>query len=75
MGSHFLLRGVKGKRGRPVARSCPTLCDPVDRGPPGSSVHGIFRARGLEWGDVAFSAYETAIPIRLFFRITVLFVT
>ena len=30
---------------------------------------------GLEWGDVAFSAYETAIPIRLFFRITVLFVT
>ena len=40
-----------------VARSCPTLCDPVDCGPPGSSVHGIFRARGLEWGDVAFSAY------------------
>ena len=40
----------------------------VYSGPPGSSVHGIFRARGLEWGDVAFSAYETAIPIRLFFR-------
>ena len=32
-----------------VARSCPTLCDPVDCSPPGSSVHGIFPARLLEW--------------------------
>ena len=42
---------------------------------PGSSVHGIFRARGLEWGAVAFSEYETTIIPILFFRITVLFVT
>ena len=31
------------------------LCDPVDRSPPGSSVHGIFQARVLEWGAIAFS--------------------
>ena len=32
-----------------VAQSCPTLCDPMDCSPPGSSVHGIFQARILEW--------------------------
>ena len=36
-------------------QSCPTLCDPIDSSPPGSSVHGIFQARTLEWGAVAFS--------------------
>ena len=36
-------------------QSCPTLCDPIDSSPPGSSVHGIFQARGLEWGAIAFS--------------------
>ena len=36
-------------------QSCPTLCDPIDDSPPGSSVHGIFQARVLEWGAVAFS--------------------
>ena len=39
-----------------VAQSCPTLSDPMDCGPPGSSVHGIFQARVLEWGAIAFSA-------------------
>ena len=34
---------------------CPTLCDPIDRSPPGSSVHGISQARVLEWGAIAFS--------------------
>ena len=38
-----------------VAQSCPTLSDPMDRSPPGSSVHGIFQARVLEWGAIAFS--------------------
>ena len=38
-----------------VARSCPTLCDPVDCSPPGSSVHGIFQARILEWVAISFS--------------------
>ena len=32
-----------------VAKSCPTLCDPMDYSPPGSSVRGIFQARTLEW--------------------------
>ena len=36
-------------------QSCPTLCDPRDGSPPGSSVHGIFQARVLEWGVIAFS--------------------
>ena len=36
-------------------QSCLTLCDPTDRSPPGSSVHGIFQARGLEWCAIAFS--------------------
>ena len=35
---------------------CPTLCDPIDSSPPGSSVHGILQARTLEWGAIAFSA-------------------
>ena len=38
-----------------VAQSCPSLCDPVDCGPPGSSVHGILQARILEWGAIPFS--------------------
>ena len=37
-------------------QSCPTLCDPVDCSLPGSSIHGIFQARVLEWGAIAFSA-------------------
>ena len=37
-------------------KSCLTLCDPIDGSPPGSSVHGIFQARVLEWGAIAFSA-------------------
>ena len=36
-----------------VAHSCPTLSDPMDCGPPGSSVHGMFQARVLEWGAIA----------------------
>ena len=38
-----------------VTQSCPTLSDPMDCSPPGSSVHGIFQARVLEWGAIAFS--------------------
>ena len=45
-----------------VAQSCPTLCDPMDWSPPGSSVHGIFQARVLEWGAIAFSG-ETLLLI------------
>ena len=38
-----------------LLQSCPTLWDPIDGSPPGSSVHGIFQARVLEWGAIAFS--------------------
>ena len=46
---------MKGKSESEVAQSCPTLSDPMDCGLPGSSVHGIFQARVLEWGAIAFS--------------------
>ena len=45
---------------REVAQSCPILCDPMDCGLPGSFVHGIFQARVLEWGAIAFSEKEAA---------------
>ena len=50
-----------------VAHSCPTLCDPMDCGPPGFSVHGILQARILEWIAlpspiaIPFSIYDTSI--------------
>ena len=39
-------------------QSCPTLCDSIDGSPPGSPVYGIFQARVLEWGDIAFSLWS-----------------
>ena len=38
-----------------VAQSCPTLCDPMDYSPPGSSIHGILQTRVLEWVAISFS--------------------
>ena len=60
---HFLLQGMKVKSESEVAQSCPTLRDPMDCSLPGSSVHGIFQARVLEWGAIAFSMdmYYSAI--------------
>ena len=55
VGCHFLLQCMKVKSEREVAQSCPTLSDPMDCSPPGSSIHGIFQARVLEWGAIAFS--------------------
>ena len=46
---------MKLKSESEVAQSCPTLSDPMDCSLPGSSLHGIFQARVLEWGAVAFS--------------------
>ena len=46
---------MKVKSESEVTQSCPTFCDPMDCTPPGSSVHGIFQARVLEWGAIAFS--------------------
>ena len=55
VGCHFLLQCMKVKSESEVAQSCPTLSDHMDYSPPGSSVHGIFQARVLEWGAIAFS--------------------
>ena len=55
VGCHFLLQCMKVKSESEVAQSCPTPRDPMDYSPPGSSIHGIFQARVLEWGAIAFS--------------------
>ena len=55
VGCHFLLQCMKVKSGSGVAQSCPTPSDPMDCSPPGSSIHGIFQARVLEWVAIAFS--------------------
>ena len=56
VGCHFLLQCMKLKSEGEVAQLCPTLGDPMDCSLPGSSVHGIFQARVLEWGVIAFSS-------------------
>ena len=56
VGCHFLLQCMKVKSVSEVAQSCLTLSDPMDCSLPGSSVHGIFQARVLEWGAITFSA-------------------
>ena len=55
VGCHFLLLCMKVKSESEVAQSCPSLSDPMDCSLPGSSIHGIFQARVLEWGAIAFS--------------------
>ena len=55
VGCHFLLQCMKVKSKSEDAQSCLTLSDPMDCSPPGSSVHGMFQARVLEWGAIAFS--------------------
>ena len=54
-GCHFLLQCMKVKSEKEVAQSCPSHSDPMDCSLPGSSVHGIFQARVLEWSAIAFS--------------------
>ena len=55
VGCHFLLQGMKVKSESEVAQLGSTLRDPMDCSLPGSSIHGIFQARVLEWGAIAFS--------------------
>ena len=72
VGCHFLLQYMTVKSESEVAQSCPTLSDPMDCSPPGSSVHGIFQARVLEWGAIAFSGVciyiYIYIPFHTLFR-------
>ena len=68
VGCHFLLQCMKVKSESEVAQSCLTPSDPMDCSLPGSSIHWIFQARGLEWGASAFSAryiYFTTIKKKL----------
>ena len=72
VGCHFLLQCMKVKSESEVAQSCLTLSNPMDWSLPGSSVHGIFQARVLEWDAIAFSdiMYSPqfnlpSIPLRL----------
>ena len=64
VGCHFLPQCMKVKTESEVAQSCLTLSDPMDCSPPDFSVHGIFQARVLEWGAIAFSEiYHTVLLI------------
>src|SRR5574341_237418 len=53
---------MKVKSEGKVTQSCLTLCDPMDCSLPGSSIHGIFQARVLEWGAIAFSGRYHMTP-------------
>ena len=61
VGCHFLLQCMKGKSESEVTQSCLTLQDPMVCSLPGSSVHGIFQARVLEWGAIALGTTESII--------------
>ena len=75
MGYHFLLQCVKVKSESEVAQLCPTLSDPMDSSLPGSSVHGIFQARVLEWGAIAFSAPINIIILYAPLNLSILYST
>ena len=60
---------MKLKSESEVAQSCLTLCDPMDCSPPGSSVHGIFQARVLEWVAIAFCDILFSFPIFMIFLV------
>ena len=53
---------MKVKSESEVAQSCPTLRDPMDCSLAGSSIYGIFQARVLEWGAIAFSIWSSSDP-------------
>ena len=63
VGCHFLLQCMKVKSESEVTQSCPTLSNNMDCSLPGSSVHGIFQARVLEWGATAFSKAQLKYPL------------
>ena len=62
VGCHFFLQCMKVKSQSEVAQSCLTLSNPMDCSLPGSSVHGIFQARVLEWFAIAFSVLHVCLP-------------
>ena len=65
VGCHFLLQCMKVKSESEVTQSCLTLSDPMDCSLSGSPIHGIFQARVLEWGAIAFSVPSGSIRFSL----------
>ena len=63
VGCHFLLQCMKVKSESEVTQSCPARSDPMDCSLPGSSIRGIFQARVLEWGAIAFSRGSVYIKL------------
>ena len=81
VGKHWVFPHAGRKLGRSpftvlvclVTQSCPTLCDPIDGSPPGSSVHGILQARTLEWVAISFSnAWKWKVKVKLLNRVRLL---
>ena len=69
VGCQFLLQCMKVKRESELAESCLTLHDPMDCSLPGSSAHGIFQARALEWVAIAFSVTYFLSSVQLLSRV------
>ena len=65
VGCHFLLQCMKVKTESEVTESCPILSNPMDCRPLGFSIRGIFQARVLEWGAIAFSTFQSKIILLL----------
>ena len=64
VGCHFLLQCMKVRSESEVTQLCSTLSGPMDCSPPGSSIHGIFQARVLEWGAIAFSGMDAWMVLK-----------
>ena len=75
VGCHFLLQCMKVKSENEVAQSRPTPSNPMDCSLPGSSVHGIFQARVLEWGAIAFSILAGYYQANYFSSLNLSFLT
>ena len=65
VGCHFLLQCMKVKSESQVVQSCPILRNPMDCSTPGSPIHGIFQARVLEWGAIAFSHEKEYLILKI----------
>ena len=68
---HFLLQCMKVKSESEVTQSCSTFRNPMDFSLPSSSIHGIFQARVLEWGAIAFFVCFNSLPLNLVFAIVI----
>ena len=64
VGCQLLLQCMRVKSESEVAQSCSTLGNPMDCSLPGSSTHGIFQVRVLEWGAIAFSVKDVKMVIK-----------